>query len=805
MAENSLNVIIKLTDNASAGLKSFADWVDKTWDKINNTTQSAQTFTKVVTGVGAVVGWYAVKTFMDFEKTMSGVKAVLAPTTEEFWALQSKVKQLGADTVFSQGEIARATEELAKNGLNTQQILEGALDATANFASAAGTDLTNAGTIMSDAMNIFKLSTNDAAAAINEMTWVTVVSKFGANDYALALSQGGEAAKLAGISFTEFNTSIAAISNWFSSWSDAGTSFKTFLQRLVPQSTAAADAMEKYWFSAYDAAGKIKPMSAIAENLKRSFAGLSDEQRNAALTTIFGSDALRAAWLLAEQWAAGMDKLAESISKVDAAEQAKTRLDNLSGSFERLKGTVDVMMTNLGAEIGERLRPAIDGLNNALSSMGDWWKSLSPEMQSAISTIGTIVAVIAGLVFAIGAVGLVITPLLGAISAVWTALAFLVSPIGLLIAALSALWAAYATNFMWFRDTINSVFAAAKPLFDTFISTMSLFVSQVIAYINLLKEPFMTIWSAIEPVVLWFLTVFWTYFKDTFENIITMLSGVWQVISGIFQIGFNLIAGMSTIFLNLITGDWSWAWEALKVMLAWVWEGIKLIFSGSFTILWGMMSQYIATAKLMFGAFWEGLKGIVTIWWNGIKSVVTGMWDGMKLLFTDGDKIVSAVWSWFTNGLQSAMIGAWNGIKSTIASGINWMIEKINKLIESINSAAWAVGVNINKIQPVQFQTGWIVPWFGSYQTGGIISGGKNPASHDKIPAMLDPGELILNRAQQWNLADQMRASEQSSGTPTLVVQVTGNSFYGSDSDFAEKVGDAIFEKFNVHQALPWF
>lgn len=80
------------------------------------------------------------------------------------------MKQLGADTVFSQGEIARATEELAKNGLNAKQILEGALDATANFASAAGTDLTNAGTIMSDAMNIFKLSTDDAAAAINEMT-----------------------------------------------------------------------------------------------------------------------------------------------------------------------------------------------------------------------------------------------------------------------------------------------------------------------------------------------------------------------------------------------------------------------------------------------------------------------------------------------------------------------------------------------------------------------------------------------------------------------------------------------------------
>lgn len=69
---------------------------------------------------------------------------------------------------------------------------------------------------------------------------------------------------------------------------------------------------------------------------------------------------------------------------------------------------------------------------------------------------------------------------------------------------------------------------------------------------------------------------------------------------------------------------------------------------------------------------------------------------------------------------------------------------------------------------------------------------------------MLDPGELILNRAQQSNLADQMYASEGKS-TQTLVVQVTGNSFYGSDSDFADKVGDAIFSRFNMHQALPGF
>lgn len=132
---------------------------------------------------------------------------------------------------------------------------------------------------------------------------------------------------------------------------------------------------------------------------------------------------------MARQGAEGIDKFAESMNKVSAADQAKTRLDNLSGSIEKLKGTLDVMATNLGEKIGNQLRPAIEGLNNALSSMGDWWNNLSPAMQGAITTIGTIIAVLGGLVFAIGAVGMIATPLLGALSAIGTALAFLVSPI----------------------------------------------------------------------------------------------------------------------------------------------------------------------------------------------------------------------------------------------------------------------------------------------------------------------------------------------------------------------------------------
>ena len=102
MADTSLNIVVKLVDQASSGLKGFANNLDKTAESIDKNTQKAQTFTKAVTAIGAAVGAYALKQFADFEKTMSGVDAVLQPTREEFAQLGETVKQLGKDTIYTQ-------------------------------------------------------------------------------------------------------------------------------------------------------------------------------------------------------------------------------------------------------------------------------------------------------------------------------------------------------------------------------------------------------------------------------------------------------------------------------------------------------------------------------------------------------------------------------------------------------------------------------------------------------------------------------------------------------------------------------
>ena len=53
--DQSLQVIVKLVDNASTGLKSLSDKVEGVGEKIDRTTEGAQKFTKAVTALGVAV------------------------------------------------------------------------------------------------------------------------------------------------------------------------------------------------------------------------------------------------------------------------------------------------------------------------------------------------------------------------------------------------------------------------------------------------------------------------------------------------------------------------------------------------------------------------------------------------------------------------------------------------------------------------------------------------------------------------------------------------------------------------------
>jgi hypothetical protein len=82
----------------------------------------------------------------------------------------------------------------------------------------------------------------------------------------------------------------------------------------------------------------------------------------------------------------------------------------------------------------------------------------------------------------------------------------------------------------------------------------------------------------------------------------------------------------------------------------------------------------------------------------------------------------------------------------------------------------------------------------GSYASGGIIPG--NSFSGDNLTANVNSGELILNRAQQSNIAGQLnsnpmgnlRLSTEISGTNLRVVLNNDNRSKGGDRNFYSKI-----------------
>jgi len=66
---------------------------------------------------------------------------------------------------------------------------------------------------------------------------------------------------------------------------------------------------------------------------------------------------------------------------------------------------------------------------------------------------------------------------------------------------------------------------------------------------------------------------------------------------------------------------------------------------------------------------------------------------------------------------------------------------------------------------------------------------------------MLSAGEVVLNAAQQGNLAGNLSRGN----APTIIVEINGNSFYGDDETFAQKIGRSVIDELKLHTGLNSF
>jgi len=335
------------------------------WERTGAVTATAGA--AMVAGVGL-----AVKSYADFDKQMSSVQAATHETAGNMAQLRDAAVKAGADTAFSAVEAAQGIEELAKAGVSTKDIMGGGLKGSLDLAAAGSLGVAEAAEISASALTQFKLSGDKIPHLADLLAAGAGKAQGSVSDLGAALNQSGLVAASTGLTIEETTGSLAAFAAAGLTGSDAGTSFKTMLMSLNPNSAAAATLMNELGISAYDAQGKFVGMSEYAGILQNALKDMSDEQRNATLKTLFGSDAVRAANVLYEQGAAGINKWEAAVNDAGfAAETAAIKQDNLAGDIEKLGGSMDSVFLKSGSGANDFLRGLTQRAEDLVDAIGD--------------------------------------------------------------------------------------------------------------------------------------------------------------------------------------------------------------------------------------------------------------------------------------------------------------------------------------------------------------------------------------------------------------------------------------------------
>lgn len=681
-------------------------------------------------GLGAVVAGgfaVAVKSAADFEQKLSDVKAVSGATNKEMESLRQKALQLGKDTQFSASEAADAIGELAKAGVSVTDILGGAADATVALAAAGGIDLPEAATLAANAMNGFGLAAKDLPRVADLIAGAANASAIDVSEFGFSLQQVAAVAHLAGVSFDDTATAIALLGNAGIKGSDAGTSLKTVFQNLIPTTKQQIELSKKLGLitkdganAFFDASGKAKSLSQISQVLQTALKGMSKEQQLATLQTLFGSDAIRAAAVLADNGAAGFDKMADSMSKVKAADVAKTKMDNLKGSIEQMKGSLETAAIQIGTVFLPKLKEIVD----KVTELVNWFSNLSPHTQGVILDIlgaAGAFALLTGIVVkavkviktiqeavAILRAWTIWTKISAAATKIWAAAQWLLNiamdanPIVLIVLAIIALIAIIV--ILWFKcAAFRNFFIAVWGAIWSFLKTVGAwfagpFANFFVALWHTVVKVFNAIWSVVSKV----LNFFAPLFKAVFGAIFAIVKLWWSVLSALWTVIFTVLRAILEPWIKLVVAWWTWLFDHVIAAFK-IWWGL---FSG----FWSMVYKFIAPlvqrlvnfvvsmwkwvfdhVLSLFLTWWSVFSGFWTGVWNVISAVVSKQWDFIISVIKKAVDFVAGIINTFTK-IVDKVRGFFDGLKKAAEGGVGSLISFVADIPKRIINALANLG-----------------------------------------------------------------------------------------------------------------
>lgn len=389
---------------------SFGDALQNAGGKMSSAADKAGSVgTKLTLGVTAPIigiGTAAVNAGNDFEAQMSRVSAISGAYGDDLEQLREQAIELGAQTSFSATESAQAMENLASAGFGTQEIMA-AMPGMLDLAASSGEDLASSADIAASTLRGFQLEASEAGHVADVLAKNAADTNAAIADTGLAMKYIAPVAQSVGWSLEEVTTAIGVMADAGIKGEQAGTTLRGALTRLMKPTKDMYESMDDLGISFYDAQGKMKPLSTIVDELQKSTKGLTDEQRDNHLATIFGTEALSGMKVLLGSSKEELDRMTDGLKNADGAAEkmADTMLDNTKGSIEEMNGSLETA----GITIQKQLAPWITKGAEKVTELANEFSELDENTQGTILTMGGIAVasgpVIKGLSGVTGGIG----------------------------------------------------------------------------------------------------------------------------------------------------------------------------------------------------------------------------------------------------------------------------------------------------------------------------------------------------------------------------------------------------------------
>ncbi len=380
----------------------------QTTAQVNQMSRSFASLTKHVSQLAIIYGTFqglqtTVRTFAEFEASMTKLGVISGATTSELEAMQQVAENLGSTTVFTASQVADGMNAMAMAGLSADEAMS-AINGTLDISAIGLISVEEASLIATRAMNGFSLEAEDMGRIAD------VIAK-GATDSATSVTQLGNAyekvasvATTFGVSLEETTALLGVLADAGRVGSEAGTQLKITMSRLAGNKEAKKY-LDELGVSIYDSAGAILPFNVQMRNLKTELDKLSEAERNIKMAEIFGSEALASANIFLNS----LDEIESKTNELKdsfgfASKSAKAMMDNLTGDWKEFNSALEGLILNLGEGLSPALRDILDEATEFIQTLDpeevkDFGKGvgeLAHMLKDAVDAVISIVGAVKG-------------------------------------------------------------------------------------------------------------------------------------------------------------------------------------------------------------------------------------------------------------------------------------------------------------------------------------------------------------------------------------------------------------------------